>query len=65
RILPAGEAGEVVISAQTVMYGFLGRPGVAAETLKDGWLHTGDLGFLDDDGFLTLVDCATGTINCR
>ncbi|AZL11681.1 MAG: class I adenylate-forming enzyme family protein [Brevibacterium aurantiacum] len=65
RILPAGEAGEVVISAQTVMYGFLGRPGVTAETLKDGWLHTGDLGFLDDDGFLTLVDCATGTINCR
>lgn len=65
RLLPAGEAGEVVISAQTVMCGFLGRPDVTAETLKDGWLHTGDIGFLDDDGFLTLVDCATDTTNCR
>lgn len=65
RFLPAGEVGEVVISAHTVMYGFLGRPDVTAERLKDGWLHTGDLGFLDDDGFLTLVDRATGTTNCK
>lgn len=65
RLLSAGETGEVVISAQPVTYGFLGRPDVAAETLKDGWLHTDDVGFLDDDGFLTLVDCATDTTNCR
>lgn len=55
--LPAGETGEVLISGQTVMRGFLGRPEATAETIKDGWLHTGDLGFLDEDGYLTLVEC--------
>ncbi|TSI14988.1 class I adenylate-forming enzyme family protein [Brevibacterium aurantiacum] len=57
RDLPAGEVGEVVVSGLTVMRGFLGRPEETAEMLKDGWLHTGDLGFLDEDGFLTLVEC--------
>ena len=49
--LPAGETGEVLISGQTVTRGFLGRPEATAETIKDGWLHTGDLGFLDEDGY--------------
>ncbi|WP_231444861.1 class I adenylate-forming enzyme family protein [Brevibacterium zhoupengii] len=56
--LPAGETGEVIISGQTVMRGFLGRPEATAEAIKDGWLHTGDLGFLDEDGYLTLVECS-------
>lgn len=56
RLLEAGETGEVVVAGKTIMRGYLGRPEATAETLKDGWLHTGDVGYLDDDGFLVLVD---------
>jgi long-chain acyl-CoA synthetase len=38
------------------MRGYLGRPEDTAKVLKDGWLHTGDVGYLDDDGYLVLVD---------
>ncbi len=54
--LPAGERGEVVISGPTVMRGYLGRPEATAETVRDGWLHTGDVGILDEDGYLSIVD---------
>ncbi|MBA8824155.1 acyl-CoA synthetase (AMP-forming)/AMP-acid ligase II [Saccharopolyspora lacisalsi] len=54
--LPAGEDGEVVISGPTVMRGYLNRPEATAETIVDGWLHTGDVGRLDADGYLTIVD---------
>jgi len=54
--LPVGEAGEVVIRGASVMRGYLNRPQATAETIVDGWLHTGDVGFLDEDGYLTLVD---------
>jgi len=56
RILPAGETGEVLISGPIVMGGYFGRPEETAETVRDGWLHTGDVGHLDEDGYLTLVD---------
>ena len=56
RPLPAGEAGEVVISGPNVMRGYLGRAQETAATIVEGWLHTGDVGRLDDDGYLTLVD---------
>jgi acyl-CoA synthetase (AMP-forming)/AMP-acid ligase II len=56
QLLPAGQAGEVVIRGPNVMRGYLGRPGESAEVLRDGWLHTGDVGRFDDDGYLTLVD---------
>lgn len=56
RRLPRGEAGEVVIRGPNVMRGYLGRPEDTAKVLKDGWLHTGDIGYLDDDGYLVLVD---------
>jgi long-chain acyl-CoA synthetase len=54
--LPAGQAGEVVVRGPNVMRGYLGRPAETAEVLRGGWLHTGDVGRFDDDGYLTLVD---------
>lgn len=56
RPLPAGEAGEVVVRGPNVMRGYLNRPEATAETIVDGWLHTGDVGSLDEDGYLVLVD---------
>ncbi|AZG47082.1 class I adenylate-forming enzyme family protein [Gordonia insulae] len=56
RDLPAGETGEVVIGGPNVMQGYLNRPDATATALVDGRLRTGDVGRLDDDGYLTLVD---------
>ncbi|MEE6193373.1 class I adenylate-forming enzyme family protein [Mycolicibacterium sp. 120320] len=57
-----GEAGEVVIQGPNVMRGYLNRPEETAQTIVDGWLHTGDVGRFDDDGYLTLVDRAKDMI---
>ena len=51
-----GSAGEVLIKGPNVMRGYLGRPDETAATVIDGWLHTGDVGRFDDDGYLVLVD---------
>jgi len=56
KLLPAGQAGEVVVRGPNVMRGYLGRPEETAQVLRGGWLHTGDVGRFDDDGYLTLVD---------
>ena len=56
RELPAGEVGEIVTRSDCVMAGYWGNPDATAETLRGGWLHTGDLGSFDEDGFLTLRD---------
>jgi acyl-CoA synthetase (AMP-forming)/AMP-acid ligase II len=55
EFLPAGKRGEVVISGPVLMRGYLGRPEATAETIVDGWLRTGDVGTLDDDGYLRIV----------
>ncbi|WP_161928584.1 class I adenylate-forming enzyme family protein [Gordonia crocea] len=54
--LPAGEPGEVIITGPSVMQGYLNLPTATAATIRDGWLRTGDIGVLDEDGYLTLVD---------
>jgi len=56
RELPRGEIGEIVTSSDCVMEGYWRNPEANAETLRGGWLHTGDLGSMDEDGFLTLRD---------
>jgi acyl-CoA synthetase (AMP-forming)/AMP-acid ligase II len=53
--VPPGVEGEVVVRGPNVMRGYLGRPEETAKVLVDGWLHTGDVGRLDADGYLTLV----------
>jgi long-chain acyl-CoA synthetase len=56
RSVPAGEAGEVAVRGETVMAGYWNRPEATAEALRGGWLMTGDLGRMDGQGFLTLLD---------
>ncbi|MFD2416924.1 class I adenylate-forming enzyme family protein [Amycolatopsis pigmentata] len=54
--LPPGSDGEVVARAPQMMAGYWGRAKETAATLADGWLHTGDIGHLDEDGYLHVVD---------
>ena len=53
---PNGEVGEVCLSGPMLIRGYWNRPEATAESIRDGWLHTGDLGYLDDQGFLYVVD---------
>ena len=61
-VVTDGSPGEVAIQGPTVMQGYLNQPEQTAETLVDGWLRTGDVGILDADGYLTLVDRAKDMI---
>ncbi len=54
--LPAGEIGEIVIRRKHVMQGYWKNPELTEQTLRGGWLHTGDMGILDEEGYLFLVD---------
>jgi long-chain acyl-CoA synthetase len=57
-VLNAGEVGEICIKGPTLMKGYWNRPEDTATAIKDGWFHTGDLGYLDDQGFLFIKDRA-------
>ncbi|MEA2274254.1 MAG: steroid-24-oyl-CoA synthetase, partial [Solirubrobacteraceae bacterium] len=54
--VPIGETGEVLITGPTLMAGYWGKPEATAESIRDGWLHTGDIGRLDDEGYLFITD---------
>jgi acyl-CoA synthetase (AMP-forming)/AMP-acid ligase II len=56
--VPVGEVGEILIKGPTVVQGYWRRPEDTAATFVDGWLHSGDLGRFDDEGFLFIVDRA-------
>lgn len=53
---PAGTHGEIMVRGDTVMPGYWQNPEATTKTLKDGWLMTGDMGFMDEDGYLTMQD---------
>jgi fatty-acyl-CoA synthase len=56
RLLPAGQRGEIVVRGPLVMAGYYKDPAATAETSRHGWHHTGDIGYLDDENYLYIVD---------
>ncbi|KYC29073.1 Acyl-CoA synthetase (AMP-forming)/AMP-acid ligase II [Sterolibacterium denitrificans] len=63
RTLPQGARGEVWIRGITLMQGYWNRPEATREVLQDGWLHSGDIGYFDEDGFLYIVDRIKDIVN--
>jgi long-chain acyl-CoA synthetase len=62
--MPIGETGELVVRGPQVMQGYWQRPDATAETLVDGWLHTGDIAKMDEDGYFYIVDRKKDMIIC-
>ena len=60
--VPTGQTGEVLIKGPHIMPGYWNNPDATAESITDGWLHTGDIGYLDADGFLFITDRAKDMI---
>ena len=60
--MPRGERGEIVVRSSLVMAGYYQNPEATAEVSAHGWHHTGDIGYLDDDSFLFIVDRAKDMI---
>ncbi|RLB00961.1 MAG: long-chain fatty acid--CoA ligase, partial [Deltaproteobacteria bacterium] len=58
-----GEKGEICIKGDAVMLGYLNQPDATKETIKDGWLHTGDMAYMDEEGFIYIVDRKKDMIN--
>jgi long-chain acyl-CoA synthetase len=55
RELPKGQKGEIVVRGENVMVGYWNNPEASAKTVKDGWLFTGDMGYMDDEDFLVVL----------
>ena len=55
RELPVGQKGEIIIKGENVMKGYWKNPEATRETIRDGWLYTGDMGYMDEDGFLYVL----------
>ncbi len=62
RTLPPGQEGEICVRGDIVMQGYWNNPEATAETMRGGWLHTGDIGMLDETGYLFLLDRAKDMI---
>jgi long-chain acyl-CoA synthetase len=56
RMLPSGIPGELAVKGPNVMQGYLNRPEDTAQTIRDGWLYTGDIASIDDDGYIKIID---------
>ena len=56
RRVPRGEVGEIIARGENVMKGYWRRPEETAAALRNGWMHTGDAGYMDEDGFIYVVD---------
>ena len=54
--LPRGEVGEITVKGPITMLGYWQKPDVTAKTIRNGWVHTGDAGYMDDEGFIFLMD---------
>ena len=55
-VLPMGSTGEIQVKGPQVMLGYYNRPEATAEVIKDGWMSTGDIGLMDEDGYFKIVD---------
>jgi long-chain acyl-CoA synthetase len=55
-VLPPGQVGEITVRGKNVMTGYLNNEEATRDTLRDGWLYTGDLGYVDDEGYIFIVD---------
>ena len=56
ELLPAGKEGEIILRSPDLMLGYWQNPEATAATIRDGWLYTGDIGRMDEDGYFSIVD---------